>query len=123
MLAVLHYRHGWWHEHLGCEGEAAPARPPHFLLDSCPGAWDGWGGDGSFPDLCGCVPSVGIRTLPSFVLGPRWVWGVCRTVETQPVHSLLAELGVSLEGPEDQMSCGVPPSSQLLGKKKRGWGG
>lgn len=51
MLTVLHYRHGWWHEHLGCE-----------------------------------------------------------------------ELGVSLEGPEDQMSCGVPPPSQLLGKD-RGWGG
>lgn len=68
-------------------------------------------------------PSVGIMTLPSVVLGPRWVWGVCRTVEIQPVHSLLAELGVSLEGPEDQMSCGVPPSSQLLGKKERGWGG
>lgn len=68
-------------------------------------------------------PSVGIRTLPSFVLGLRWVWGVCRTVENHPVHSLLAELGVSLEGPEDQMSGGVPPSSQLLGKKERGWGG
>lgn len=96
---------------------------PIFSLTAVLGPGTDGGGDGSFPDLCGCVPSVGIRTLPSFVLGPRWVWGVCRTVETQPVHSLLAELGVSLEGPEDQMSCGVPPSSQLLGKKERGWGG
>lgn len=24
VLAVLHYRHGWWHEHLGCEGEGCP---------------------------------------------------------------------------------------------------
>lgn len=121
MLAVLHYRHGWWHEHLGCEGEAAPAPPsplPIFFLAAALGPGTG---DHFLTYVVAC-PSVGIRTLPSFVLGPRRVWGICRTMENHLVHSLLAELGVSLEGPEDQMSCGVPPSSQLLGKE-RGWGG
>lgn len=38
VLAVLHYRHGWWHEHLGCEGEAAPTTsPPLFLAALGPG--------------------------------------------------------------------------------------
>lgn len=105
MFAVLHHGHGRWHEHLGREGEASCPHPgANPSSPALPGSCPGWLGLISQHLHVGRDLNPGLRDPTSSAVVER-AGGVPGSLDPACPLCLLAEPGVGLEGPEDQVTC------------------